>query len=144
MGMNRIWRWAGSAAVAFALSLIVPAVASASEAGLKLPEEMTTATFLGGIRGDHLLMGGLAVCVLGLVFGIVIYAQLKKLPVHKSMLEVSELIYATCKTYLLTQLRFICLLWLFIGTVMFIYFKFLAGIEDPITHATITGWPIGR
>src|SRR5206468_4987472 len=121
-----------------------PAVASASEAGLKLPEEMTQATFLGGIRGDHLLMGGLGVCVLGLIFGIVIYAQLKKLPVHRAMLEVSELIYATCKTYLLTQLRFILLLWLFIGAVIFVYFKFLASYEDPVTQALVKGWPVGR
>src|SRR5205085_6680606 len=132
---------AGILAAALALSLVLPSVASASEAGLKLPAEMRTATFLGGITGHNLLMGGLVVCVLGLVFGMVIYAQLKKLPVHKSMLEVSELIYATCKTYLLTQLKFILLLWLFIGAVIFIYFKFLAeNATVPVTY----GWEIWR
>ena len=68
-----------------------------------------------GINGRTLLMGGLGVCVLGLVFGLVIYMQLKNLPVHRSMLEISELIYETCKTYLITQGKFILLLELFIG-----------------------------
>src|SRR5438874_11425238 len=106
MGMNPIWRRAGILAAAFAVSLIVPSVASASESQLKLPD-LTTVSFLGGVNGHNLLMGGLLVCVLGLVFGMVIYAQLKKLPVHKSMLVVSELIYATCNTCLLMQLKFI-------------------------------------
>src|SRR5947207_6950122 len=130
MGKNRIWRRAGILAAALALSLVLPSVASASEAQLKLPD-LTTVSFLGGINGHNLLLGGLVVCLLGLVFGMVIYAQLKKLPVHKSMLEVSELIYATCKTYLLTQLKFILLLWLFIGAVIFVYFAFLAKYEPP-------------
>src|SRR5262245_22276448 len=104
MGMNRIARWAGITAAALGVSLILPSLASASEAGLVLPEEMRTATFLGGITGHNLLLGGIVVSVLGLIFGFVIYAQLKKLPVHRAMLEVSELIYATCKTYLITQL----------------------------------------
>src|SRR6185436_13103445 len=59
-----------------------------------------------------------------------------------SMLEVSELIYATCKTYLMTQVKFILLLELFIGAVIFIYFKFLAHFEDPETHAIVTGYPL--
>ena len=68
------------------------------EANLKLPD-LNSVKFLGdSIGGKDLLYGGLVVCVLGLGFGLVIYAQLKALPVHKSMLEVSELIYATCKT----------------------------------------------
>jgi K(+)-stimulated pyrophosphate-energized sodium pump len=141
MGMNRILRRAGSAAAALALSLVLPTIARASEASLKLPEEMKTATFLGGITGHNLLIGGLAVCVLGLIFGMVIYAQLQKLPVHKSMLEVSELIYATCKTYLLTQLKFIMVLWLFIGAVIFVHFKFFA--DNPATPG-VRGWEIGR
>ena len=62
-----------------------------------------------------MLQWGLLVCLLGLVFGLVIYSQLKNLPVHRSMLEVSELIYETCKTYLLTQGKFILILWVFIG-----------------------------
>jgi K(+)-stimulated pyrophosphate-energized sodium pump len=93
------------------------------EANLILPD-LDTGDFLG-MPGRTLLMGGLAVCVLGLVFGLVIYGQLKKMPVHKSMLEISELIYETCKTYLVTQGKFILLLELFIGVIMIFYFAIL-------------------
>ena len=68
-----------------------------------------------GINGRTLLMGGLVVCALGLLFGLMTFTQLKNLPVHASMLEVSELIYETCKTYLITQGKFILLLEVFIG-----------------------------
>src|SRR4051794_32121961 len=101
-------------AVALVASLFASS-ARANEAGLKLPD-LRTVSFLGGINGHNLLLLGLGVCVLGLIFGMVIYGQLKRLPVHRSMLEVSELIYATCKTYLMTQVKFIMLLWAFIGT----------------------------
>ena len=83
------------------------------EANLVLPD-LGLVEFQG-INGRTLLMGGLVVCVLGLVFGLVIYMQLKNLPVHRSMLEISELIYETCKTYLITQGKFILILELFIG-----------------------------
>ena len=72
------------------------------EASLKLPD-LGSAMFLGGIAGNKLLMAGLLICVLGMVFGLVIYNQLKNLAVHKSMRDISELIYETCKTYLVTQ-----------------------------------------
>lgn len=75
--------------------------------------------------GRSLLMIGLGVCVAGLVFGLVIYNQLKNMPVHKSMLEVSELIYETCKTYLITQGKFILVLEIFIGAVIALYFGVL-------------------
>src|SRR5215475_2567471 len=78
-----------------------------------------------GLPGNQLLMGGLVVCFLGLAFGLVIYGQLKNLPVHRSMREISELIYETCKTYLITQGRFILILWLFIGAIMVVYFGVL-------------------
>ena len=71
------------------------------EASLKLPD-LRSATFWG-INGHNLLLGGLLVSALGLVFGLMIFVRLKKMPVHVSMLEVSELIYETCKTYLATQ-----------------------------------------
>src|SRR5436305_13754782 len=70
-------------------------------------------------------MGGLVVCVLGLLFGLVFYSQLKKMAVHGSMLEISELIYETCKTYLITQGKFILILEVFIGFVILLYFGFL-------------------
>ena len=94
------------------------------EANLILPD-LGQANFLG-VNASTLLMGGIGVCALGLLFGLVTFTRLKRLPVHKSMLEVSELIYETCKTYLITQVRFIGILWLFIGAIMVVYFKFLA------------------
>jgi K(+)-stimulated pyrophosphate-energized sodium pump len=76
-------------------------------------------------------MGGLLICVLGMVFGLVIYKQLKGLAVHKSMRDISELIYETCKTYLVTQGKFIMLLWAFIGTIMVVYFGVLQHYPVP-------------
>ena len=97
-----------------------PAGHAGGEANLVLPD-LGQVDFQG-INGRTLLMGGLVVCVLGLAFGLVIYMQLKNLPVHRSMLEISELIYETCKTYLITQGKFILLLELFIGAIMVFYF----------------------
>jgi K(+)-stimulated pyrophosphate-energized sodium pump len=90
------------------------------EANLVLPD--LGAVDFQGVNGRTLLMGGLGVCLLGLAFGLVIYRQLKHLPVHGSMLEISELIYETCKTYLITQGKFILLLEVFIGVIMVFYF----------------------
>jgi K(+)-stimulated pyrophosphate-energized sodium pump len=92
------------------------------EMNLVLPN-FHTVSFLG-ISGWNLLAWGLVVCALGLVFGLVIYQQLKKLPVHKSMLEISELIYETCKTYLFTQGKFIAGLWVCIAIIIGIYFGY--------------------
>lgn len=78
-----------------------------------------------GLNARTFLMAGLGVCVLGLLFGLVIFTKLKNLPVHKSMREISELIYETCKTYLITQGKFILLLELFIGIIMLVYFGVL-------------------
>jgi len=94
-----------------------------SEIDLVVPD-LTQVSFMG-INGHTLLLSGLGVCVLGLVFGLVIYGQLKNLPVHRSMREISELIYETCKTYLITQGRFILILELFIGAIMVVYFGVL-------------------
>jgi K(+)-stimulated pyrophosphate-energized sodium pump len=94
-----------------------------SEAELILPD-LGAVEFLG-IGGDTLLLGGLLVCLLGLGFGLFMYVQLKNLPVHRSMREISELIYETCKTYLITQGKFILLLEVFIGTIMLVYFGWL-------------------
>jgi K(+)-stimulated pyrophosphate-energized sodium pump len=94
-----------------------------TEANLELPD-LSSVSFLG-IDGHTLLLGGLVVCLLGGVFGLVIFFQLKNLPVHRSMREISELIYETCKTYLVTQGKFILLLEVFIGTIMVVYFGFL-------------------
>jgi K(+)-stimulated pyrophosphate-energized sodium pump len=105
------------------------------EASLILPD-LGKIHFLGDIPGNSLLTGGIVICLLGLGFGLVIYTQLKNLPVHKSMREISELIYETCKTYLITQGKFILLLEVFIGIIMVIYFGVLRHF-DPTKVAVI-------
>jgi K(+)-stimulated pyrophosphate-energized sodium pump len=97
------------------------------EADLILPD-LSVVSF-HGVNGRTLLMGGLVICALGLLFGLATFAQLKALPVHGSMLEVSELIYETCKTYLITQGKFILLLEVFIGAIMVLYFGVLQHLE---------------
>jgi K(+)-stimulated pyrophosphate-energized sodium pump len=109
------------------------------EANLVLPD-LGSVEFQG-INGRTLLMGGLGVCVLGLIFGLVIFNNLKNLPVHRSMLEISELIYETCKTYLTTQGRFILILWVFIGIICAVYFGGLAATVDPATGQIVHGFP---
>jgi K(+)-stimulated pyrophosphate-energized sodium pump len=105
----------------------LPLAFAGGEATLVLPD-LTTQSFLG-LTGQQLLTAGLLVCLGGLAFGLLIYQQLKRLPVHRSMREVSELIYETCKTYLYTQARFILLLELFIGTIMVFYFGVLRDFD---------------
>ncbi|MBI1960029.1 MAG: sodium/proton-translocating pyrophosphatase, partial [Candidatus Rokubacteria bacterium] len=97
------------------------------EASLKVPD-LGQVAFVG-INARTLLTWGLGVCVLGLIFGLVIYSQLKNLPVHASMREISELIYETCKTYLLTQGKFILILEAFIGVIIVLYFGVLLRFE---------------
>jgi K(+)-stimulated pyrophosphate-energized sodium pump len=109
------------------LALLCAPAAMADEARLILPD-LESVQFLG-MSGRSLLLGGFVVCILGLAFGLSISAQLKRLPVHRSMLEVSELIYETCKTYLVTQGKFILFLELFIGAIMVIYFGVLRHFE---------------
>src|SRR6266566_3789479 len=102
--------------------------AGGGEAALVLPN-LNQAVFLGGIGGRALLLWGLVICALGLLFGLATYTQLKNLPVHRAMREISELIYETCKTYLLTQGRFLLILEVFIGSVIILYFGFLQHLE---------------
>ena len=95
------------------------------EANLIIPD-LSQATFFGGlVNGHDLLLYSLVIVALGLLFGIVIYNQLKGLAVHKSMLEISELIYETCKTYLVTQIKFLVILEIFIGVIIVFYFGYL-------------------
>jgi len=98
------------------------------EANLVLPD-LDQAKFFGDVGGRTLLMIGLLAGVLGLIFGLVTYKHLENLPVHSSMLEISELIYETCKTYLFTQGKFLMILEIFIGVVMIFYFGFLQHME---------------
>ncbi|HLQ21680.1 MAG TPA: sodium/proton-translocating pyrophosphatase, partial [Gemmatimonadales bacterium] len=114
--------------------------AGGGEASLRIPDLNSVQFLSSGIPGHTLLLSGLAVCALGLLFGLVIYGQLKRLPVHESMREVSELIYETCKTYLITQGKFLMVLWLFIGAIAAVYFGALAQTTDA-TGAMARGYP---
>ena len=125
-----------ASATAVAALLGWPATASASEAGLTLPDLRSQSFF--GLSGHTLLALGLVIAALGIVFGLVVYGQIRRLPVHKSMGEVSELIYQTCKTYLLTQGKFIMVLWACIAVVMVAYFGFLS--DGHIDADTAADW----
>ena len=121
--------------LALLLSLLMPATLAAQaehrpggEVNLRLPD-LRQGDFLG-YTGHNILLTGLAVCVLGLLFGLLSYANVKKLPVHRAMADVSELIYATCKAYLTQQGKFLLALWAFICVVMVVYFR-LTGLEWP-------------
>src|SRR5215475_9101835 len=105
------------------------------ESSLILPD-LSTVSFMG-VDGHSLLLIGLLVSFLGMVFGLIIYMQLKKLPVHRSMLEISEMIYETCKTYLITQGKFILILWGFIATIIVLYFGVLAPVPGKPLAVTL-------
>ena len=101
----------------FLCSLILPFFVHAGEADLKIPD---------AIHADPTLYWGFLVTALGLVFGLYHYMKIRKLPAHKSMLEISEIIYQTCSTYLKQQGKLLAILFIFIGTVVTFYFGFLA------------------
>ncbi|HEV2762019.1 MAG TPA: sodium-translocating pyrophosphatase, partial [Pyrinomonadaceae bacterium] len=112
------------------------------EANLVLPD-LSSVNFMGdegdrdsGINGRTLLMIGIVICVLGLLFGLAIFVNLKNRSVHRSMQEISELIYETCKTYLVTQGKFILILWAFIAAIIALYFGYLSPPANPDVSAT--------
>jgi K(+)-stimulated pyrophosphate-energized sodium pump len=135
-------QWGCRAALAVALTMVLagplaqaawaqepahePAHRPGGEVNIQLPD-LNTGDFLG-MTGHEILLTGLIVCVLGLLFGAWTYNAVKNLPVHKSMSDVSELIYETCKAYLVQQGKFLLILEVFIGTVMVAYF-WLTGLE---------------
>ena len=130
---NACWKFAAGAAAMLLGSVAAlaqqPAPESVGgEANLKLPD-LSSVTFLNGIDGHKLLLFGIIFCILGLIFGLTIYSRLKNLPVHRSMLEISDLIYETCKTYLITQGKFLMLLEAFIAVVIVLYFGMLLHYE---------------
>ncbi|MGC2754413.1 MAG: sodium-translocating pyrophosphatase, partial [Candidatus Acidiferrum sp.] len=133
----RFVKWSAAATI---LTLFASAATLAQEAGgeadLKVPD-LSQVTFILGMDGHKLLLFGIVFCVFGLIFGLAIYSRLKSMPVHKSMREISELIYETCKTYLITQGKFLVLLWLFIAVVIILYFGVLAPV-----HPTAVTLPI--
>ena len=111
--------------------------AGGGEASLKLPD-LTSVRFLNNaIDGHRLLLIGILFCVFGLGFGLTIYMRLKNLPVHRAMREISELIYETCKTYLITQGKFILLLWAFIAVIIAAYFGWLSPVPDKPIGVTL-------
>ncbi len=133
---------AGKSVLAFLSFLAVSSCAAfaqptdtGGEANLTLPD-LSSVSFLG-IDGHKLLMIGLIFCALGLIFGLAIYMRLKNLPVHRSMREISELIYETCKTYLITQGKFLLLLWIFIATVIVLYFGVLSPVPGKPVSTTL-------
>ncbi|HEV7299989.1 MAG TPA: sodium-translocating pyrophosphatase [Tepidisphaeraceae bacterium] len=135
--------------VVVASSLLVPSIAAASEADLHIPAELSDANAVDffGLSGHTLLLAGMFIPLLGLLFGLMICAQLKRMPAHRTMLEVSELIYETCKTYLFTQGRFLMGLWALMTIAVVAYFGFLAEyptgvILDGVAQMT-AGYPMG-
>jgi K(+)-stimulated pyrophosphate-energized sodium pump len=137
MGAVKTFLKRQSKTVVALLALLFPTFAHAQEqaaggeASLKLPD-LSSVSFahFGGLNGHALLSIGLLFCVGGLLFGLAIYVQLKNMPVHRTMLEISELIYETCKTYLVTQGKFIMLLWVFIAVIISLYFGWLAPVPN--------------
>jgi len=111
------------------------AESSGGEANLTLPDLRSVNFF--GMTGHALLSIGLLFCLAGLLFGLVIYVQLKNLPVHRTMREISEMIYETCKTYLITQGKFILLLWVFIAVIIGLYFGVLAPVPGKPVGLTL-------
>jgi K(+)-stimulated pyrophosphate-energized sodium pump len=107
------------------------------EAALKLPNLRDVSFLNGRMDGHNLLLIGILFCIFGLGFGLAIYMRLKNLPVHRAMREISELIYETCKTYLVTQGKFILVLWAFIAVIIAAYFGWLAPVPDKPVALTL-------
>ena len=112
----------GAAGIALALTPVL----NASEADIKIPDLRTVSFFGGSVTGMNVLMIGLVVCMLGVVYGWMQYLQTKNLQVHKSMADVSQIIWETCKTYLWQQGKFLAVLWLLIAACMIYYFGVLS------------------
>ena len=118
----------GAAVTTMAFALPTYAQREGGEASLELPD-LSSVRFFNGMTGHNLLMIGIVVSFLGLGFGLAMYMNLKKLPVHRAMREISELIYETCKTYLVTQGKFILILEAFIAVIIILYFGVLSGFS---------------
>src|SRR5438270_13246995 len=120
-----------------AVSALAQPESAGGEASLKLPDLSSVSFFNGSIDGHKLLLIGILFCLGGLGFGMAIYMRLKNLPVHRAMREISELIYETCKTYLVTQGKFILLLWAFIAVIIAAYFGWLAPVPGKSVALTL-------
>ncbi|MDD3534441.1 MAG: sodium-translocating pyrophosphatase, partial [Candidatus Cloacimonetes bacterium] len=105
--------------------LLAAGTAFAGEANIKLPD-LHQVVFMGGsLAGMTILNVGLIICLIGLGFGLLQYVQTKNLPAHKAMLDVSQTIWETCKTYLLQQGKFLLGLWILIAVCIVYYFGYL-------------------
>jgi K(+)-stimulated pyrophosphate-energized sodium pump len=107
------------------------------EASLKLPDLSSVKFLNDSVNGHSLLLVGILVSILGLGFGLLMFMNLKKLSVHHAMREISELIYETCKTYLITQGKFILILWAFIAAIIVLYFGVLSPVPDKPLAVTL-------
>ena len=133
--------WAPVAAV-LATWLVAPARVFASELDLQIPVLDTSYQLFGNpVSGVALLLAGLGVCVLGMLFGLVMFNQVKGMPAHRSMLDVSNIIYETCKAYLLQQGRLLMVLEIFIGACIVYYFGVLEHM-GPAKVALILMWSV--
>ncbi len=135
----------GRYAMFVALMTLIQLPAWASETDIKVPGELKTQTFesLGGMSGQLLLMIGIGVCLVGMAFSLLQAKAIKEMQVHQSMAEMSELIYATCRAYLLQQGRFLAILEVMIGICIIYYFGFLrhlgAGQVAVILFSSVVG-----
>jgi K(+)-stimulated pyrophosphate-energized sodium pump len=121
-----------------ALVLTLAASASpafASESDIKIPDIKQVLFFNGALNGMNVMMIGLVVCALAVVYGWMQYLQTKNLQVHKSMSDVSQIIWETCKTYLFQQGKFLAVLWVLIAVCMTYYFGVLS--ENSAGHVVI-------
>ena len=128
------------------LAFFAPATASAAdevrhggEANLILPDLGSVQVL--GMSGHSLLLLGMLVAAAGLAFGIIALFQVKNLPTHASMAEVSDIIWETCKTYLITQGKFLLILEALIGAIIVLYFGFLQGF-DPLRVIIILAFSV--
>jgi K(+)-stimulated pyrophosphate-energized sodium pump len=132
MQKNKLWLWTLVAAAAMGGA----SPAFAGEADIHIPA-LTDVKFngLGGVSGTTLMDLGILICAIGALFGVWQYIQTKALPVHECMASVSNSIYETCKTYLLTQGKLLAILWVLIAGCMIVYFKFLQ--ENTVGHVLV-------
>jgi len=139
MSYCKVWGRQGRIVLAgltlWILAAAVPARAAGAaehggEANLVLPRlDDTRLASFGGLSGHSLLLAGLVICLLGLGFGLLVFGQMRRRPVHRAMREISELIYETCKTYLITQGKFLAILWVLIAVIIVAYFGLIQHME---------------
>ena len=119
-------RWSLLCSLVISLFLMPP-LAFAGEADIKIPD-LTQISFMGGSLGGLTILNvGLVICAIGMIFGWLQYTQTKNLPAHQAMLDVSNTIWETCKTYLFQQGKFLAGLWILIAICIVYYFVGLQG-----------------